>query len=200
VKTLSVLKEIVDFMSNKDGFDDKVFLERALRFDRDALAAIYDFYHPLIYKYILNRVDEPEIARDLTGELFKRFLQTLQRSQVITNLRAWLFRAAHNLVIDHYRRREHRRHLQLNETLPAAGPEPAIIAAAHLQADAVRKAISQLTPDQQQVITLKFLVGFSNQETADILQKPVGAVKSLQHRALASLQRQLLPVQEKAKI
>ena len=78
--------------------------------------------------------------------------------------------------------------------------DPGLMAEKHLQAEQVRAALSHLTPDQQQVITLKFLEGMSNKEVAEITGKPVGAVKSLQHRALAALQRQLVPAEEEAPV
>jgi RNA polymerase sigma-70 factor (ECF subfamily) len=180
---------------------DQDLLQRARAFDHIALAAIYDAYHPPLYRYIAQRVADPEQARDLAADLFNRLLQALQNGRGPTaHLRAWLYRAAHNLVVDHYRRQQHRRHLPLSDSLPAAGTDPAAQAADRMQAARVRAALQQLTPDQQQVIALKFLAGMSNEETAIILQKPVGAVKSLQHRALAALQRLLLPAQEKVTV
>jgi RNA polymerase sigma-70 factor (ECF subfamily) len=68
----------------------------------------------------------------------------------------------------------------------------------HISAAQVRIALQHLTTDQQQIIALKFLEGLSNEEVANVLGKPVGAIKSLQHRALAALQRQLTPAKEKA--
>jgi len=173
-------------------------LQRANAFDTDALAAIYDAYYEPMFLYIARRVSDTELARDLTGELFKRFLQAIKAGRGPTDqLRAWLYRAAHNLVVDHYRRRQHRNHLPLPEMLRDADANPSDAAAVQLQADQVREALQELTPDQQQVIALKFLSGMSNKETAVIMGKPVGAVKSLQHRALAALQRRLLPAEKK---
>jgi len=72
-----------------------------------------------------------------------------------------------------------------------AGDDPVGIAERRISAAQVRAALHRLTPDQQQVIALKFLEGLSSQEVADVLEKPVGAVKALQHRALSALRRQL---------
>ena len=169
------------------------------RFDRQALAAIYDEYHPPIYRYISRQVDDMDTARDLTSEVFNRFLGALESGQgPDQNVRAWLYRAAHNLVVDFYRRRQFRDHLPLPEQLVDGEANPAEEAELNLAAGRVRLALQTLTPDQRQVITLKFLAGLSNAEVADIMGKPVGAVKALQHRGLASLQRQLIPDKEKA--
>lgn len=175
--------------------DDR--LQRACQFDRAALAGIYDDYHPLIYRYIYRRVGDVQAAEDLTAVVFQRFLEAIQRGAGPEHgLRAWLYRVSHNLVVDHYRRQQHRRHLPLRETLVMTGDNPEQAAGKALLAEQLREALGQLTPEQQQVISLKFLEGLSNAEAAAVLEKPVGAVKSLQHRGLAALQR-LMPPPEK---
>jgi RNA polymerase sigma-70 factor (ECF subfamily) len=174
-------------------------LAEAKAFDRQTLAAIYDEYHPQIYRYISRQVEDMDTARDLTSDVFNRFLGALESGQgPDQSVRAWLYRAAHNIVVDHYRRRQFRAHLPLPEQLVDADANPAEEAEFNLAAGRVRLALQTLTPDQREVITLKFLAGLSNAEIADIMDKPVGAVKALQHRGLASLQRQLIPAKEKA--
>ncbi len=173
-------------------------LQKAIAFDRTALSAIYDTYQPLIYRYIYHHIGEMETTRDLTAEVFRRLLQALRnKNGPDQKLKAWLYRTAHNVVIDYYRRQQHRRHLSLDETLLIAGDDPVALAERQISAEVVRAALQNLTPDQKQVISLKFLEGFSNAEIAEVMGKPVGAVKSLQHRALAALQRQLLKDREK---
>jgi RNA polymerase sigma-70 factor (ECF subfamily) len=179
--------------------DDDKRLALAKAYDRQTIAAIYDEYQPLIYRYISRQVEDMDTARDLTSEVFNRFLSALESGQgPDQSLKSWLYRSAHNLVVDHYRRRQFRGHLPLSENLPAIGSDPAQEAEMRLAAGRVREALETLTADQRQVITLKFLAGFSNAEVAEIMDKPLGAVKSLQHRALASLQRQLIPAKEKS--
>ncbi len=173
-------------------------LRRDQTFDRATLAAIYDDYHPLIYRYIYRRVGEVETSRDLTAEVFQRFLQAIQNGRgPDQKLEAWLYRTAHNAVVDYYRRQQYRQHLPLDEELANADDNPVRLAEDHISAETVRVALRRLTPDQQQVIVLKFLEELSNAEVATVLDKPVGAVKSLQHRALAALQRQLVSAKEK---
>lgn len=173
-------------------------LRRARSFDRAALAAIYDDYHQPIYRYIYRQVGQVESARDLAADVFHRLLKAFQQGYgPDQQLQAWLYRTAHNVVIDHYRRQQHRQHLPLEVALLTTDNDPVSQAENHMAAEAVRAALQQLTPEQQQVITLKFLAELSNEETAAILNKPVGAVKSLQHRALAALRRQFSGVKEK---
>jgi RNA polymerase sigma-70 factor (ECF subfamily) len=179
--------------------DNDKRLALAKAYDRQTLADIYDEYQPLIYRYISRQVEDMETARDLTADVFNRFLLALEKGQgPDKSLKSWLYRSAHNLVIDHYRRREYRDHLPISDQLPANGTDPAQEAENLLAADQVHEALKRLTADQRQVITLKFLAGLSNAEVAEIIDKPVSAVKSLQHRGLASLQRQLIPAKENA--
>jgi len=179
--------------------NEERLLVLAKAYDRQALAAIYDLYDAPLYRYIARQVDDMETARDLTADVFNRFLQALERGAgPDRNLRAWLYRAAHNIVVDFYRRREHRSHLPLDERLIDGRANTGQEAEHNLAFARARRALETLTPDQRQVITLKFLAGMSNQEVAEIMEKPVGAVKALQHRGLASLQRQLNPEEEKS--
>ncbi|MBK9055309.1 MAG: sigma-70 family RNA polymerase sigma factor [Chloroflexi bacterium] len=174
-------------------------LSRVQAFDRQALADVYESYQPLIYSYIFRRVGDVEPARDLTADVFKHLLQAIQQgSGPEQSLRAWLYRAAHNQVIDYYRRQQFRHHLPLpDDDLVATADEPAQMAEQTFLVGQVRQALHALTADQQQVIALKFLEGWSNDEIAAQINKPVGAVKSLQHRALAALQRGLMVLQTK---
>jgi RNA polymerase sigma-70 factor (ECF subfamily) len=161
-------------------------LERAKAFDRQTLANIYDDFYPSLYRYISRQVSDMETAQDLTADVFQRFLQALDREQgPDENLQAWLYRAAHNVVVDHYRRQEHRRHLPLPEQLLDGQVDPVRSAEINITAEKVHEG-------------LLFLAGFSNKEVAAVMNKPIGAVKSLQHRGLAALQRQLIPEKEQA--
>lgn len=172
---------------------DQKLLQKARTFDREALTAVYDQYHPRLYRYIIRQVNDPETARELTAVVFERFLAAIKHGNgPETQLKAWLYRTAHNLVIDHYRRQAHRNHLPLADTLPSRDAAPSQLAEQHLLGEQIITALQTLTPEQQQVIALKFLEGFSNAEVAALMEKPIGAVKSLQHRGLARLQQVLV--------
>lgn len=176
-------------------------MQRANSLDRQTLGAIYDDYHHLLYSYIYRRVGDVEIARDLTADVFRRFLQAAANGTGPTeNLRAWLYRVAHNIVIDHYRRQQHRQSYPLEEKWISGDDDPGQAAEQQLLAAQVRAALRHLTADQQQVISLKFLEGLSNDEIAEVTEKSVGAVKALQHRALAALRRKLVPHEQEAPV
>lgn len=160
--------------------------------NKQTLAAIYDQYQPLIYRYIYRRVGNVEVGLDLTADVFQRLLQAVdQGAGPDRSVRSWLYRSAHNIVVDYYRRQQHRQHLELKEELIAGRDDLERTAAVHLEAERVRQALCGLTEEQEQVLTLKFLEGFSNDEVAEILDRTVGSVKALQHRGLASLRRLL---------
>ena len=170
--------------------DEVKLLIGARRLDEDALAAIYDRYSPGLYRYAYRHCGDASKADDCVAETFSRFLKTLSKGGgPRKHLQAYLYRTAHNWITDSYRREpppeeEFTDKLKLFET---TNPDESLEAAA--QNNTVRTALKKLTQDQQQVIILKFLEGWSNKEVAETLQKPVGAVKALQSRGLASLRK-----------
>lgn len=176
--------------------DTALFLEtdliqRARQYDRQALAQIYDLYSPGLYRYAMRLLGDQNLAEDCVSETFSRFLGALQRGKgPRDHLQAYLYRIAHNWITDQYRRQPPAE--ELDETLPNPGEDPETGAARLMRQARLRESIRRLTPDQQQVIALKFLEGWENEEIANALGKPLGAVKSLQHRALESLKHLLL--------
>ena len=147
-----------------------------------ALGELYDTHALRIFRYIYHRLGDQQLAEDLTSQVFVRFLDVHASPD---NAAAFLYRIAHNLIVDYVRRRQP---LQLPEDSPSGDrDDPAYLAELEMERVLLRRAIARLTPEQQQVIVLKFLEGMTNEEVARIVDKPVGAVKALQHRGLAAL-------------
>lgn len=168
-------------------------LRRARRIEEQALAEIYDLYSNELYRYAMRLVGDAQMAEDCVAETFSRFLHTIHRGGgPRKHLRAYLYRIAYNWVTDHYRRKTPDP-LPLNPEAPLKD-ELNLAQQVHtkIEADRVRKILFQLTPEQRQVISLKFLEGWKNEEIALVMDKPVGAVKSLQHRGLAALRRLMM--------
>lgn len=163
-------------------------LPLAYKLDPVALAQIYDQYSPAIYRYAMRLLGNPFQAEECVAETFSRFLNVLHAGKgPRDHLKAYLYRIAHNWITDQFRRDAPD---EVDESVQDPNHQtPEELAALHLQQGILRAAIRQLTPEQTQVIALKFLEELDNEEIAHITGKPVGAVKSLQHRALASLQR-----------
>ena len=171
-----------------DTSEEQDLLQAALRFDSEALAQVYDLYSPELYRYAARFLGDPSLAEDCVADSFSRFLKVLSAGRgPKDHLRAYLYRIVHNLIVDHYRRAPDID--ELKETHPGIDNTPEQEADLRMRQTQMRKAIQQLTPDQQQVIAFKYFQDWKNEEIAQALDKPVGAVKSLQHRALASLQR-----------
>jgi RNA polymerase sigma-70 factor (ECF subfamily) len=172
-------------------FDDEAqLIRRAQAGDPQALTTLYDRYQPAIFTYLYYRIDDQAVAEELTSEVFVRMVEKIDRYQARGQpLVAWLYTIARNLRTDHYRQADVARLLPLDETLAADGDDPPQTVERHLAADCLRRALRHLTGDQQEVILHKFVDDHSNAEVAVLLGKDEGAVKSLQHRALAALRR-----------
>ena len=175
---------------------EKELLNGAKRLDPKALAAIYDRYNTAIYAYSMRLLGDADLAEDCVAETFSRFLHALHAGKGPQDyLQAYLYRIAHNWITDCYRRQP-RPSFELDENLPTGDqPTPSQTVDDNLQQARMRAALRQLTADQRQVIVLRFLEGWENQEVASLLNKPIGAVKALQHRALAAL-RKILTFEE----
>lgn len=171
---------------------EEVLLDRAREYDTEALGDLYDRYAGRIYAYICYRVGDETLAEDLTASVFVKMLRAIRSSRSWNkSFSAWLYRIAHNAVVDHFRRRDRAEELPLDERLVATGDNPPESVTAMARATAVGEVLGALTEDQQLVIIYKFFEGYSNREVAGMMGKTEGAIKSLQYRALASLRRHL---------
>ncbi|WP_307844191.1 ECF subfamily RNA polymerase sigma factor, BldN family [Actinospica acidithermotolerans] len=170
-------------------------VERAQEGDGEAFGRLYDAYVDTVYRYIYYRVSNKALAEDLTSETF---LRALRRISTFTwqgrDFGAWLVTIARNLVADHFKSSRHRLEVPTGEMLDSdqteASPEDSVLA--YLSNRALLDAVKQLNSQQQECVTLRFLHGLSVAETAQIMGKNDGAIKTLQYRAIRTLAR-LLP-------
>jgi RNA polymerase sigma-70 factor (ECF subfamily) len=171
---------------------ERALLERARAFEEEALGELYDQYAPLVYSYLYRRVNDAALAEDMTSEVFLRMVTALRsETEWHTSFRAWIYRVAHNLVVDHYRRRPPAPELALEEDLMADDVDLESALAEQLSRQRLQGAIRLLTPDQQQVLALRLGEELQAREVAEVMGKSIGAVEQLQHRALAALRRLL---------
>ncbi len=174
--------------------DEAKLLPRIQALDREALAEMYDAYSDRLYGYAFRLLNNRQLAEDCVSETFTRLLAALQSGNgPQSSLQAYLYRIAHNWITDIYRRQP-LEPLTVDETIPMVGDKiesEVELRAANAQ---ILQAMRRLTPDQRQVIILKYVEDWTNEQIAQALQKPVGAVKSLQHRGLESLRRMLQQV------
>jgi len=175
-----------------DADDDGALLERASQCDSQALGELYDRYSGRIYTYILCHVGNQELAEDLTANVFVKMLDAVRTSNAWqTSFSGWLYRIAHNAMIDHFRKRDHAPTLPLDEQLVSAEDNPVAAVDQLLRSELIGEALLQLTEEQQLVIACKFFQGLTNVQIAEIMGKTEGAIKSLQYRALGALRRVL---------
>lgn len=172
-------------------------LRKVKQLDADALAETFDTYYDSLYRYIYYRVHHVQTAEDLTAKVFQKLLEHLHAGRgPERNLKAWLFRVAYHLIIDDSRRQLYRNHAELLETTPAINLniEDFIVTKQLMQR--VYFALYSLTDKQQHVILLRYLIGMTPTEIANVLDVTVGSVKALQHRGLERLRNEMVIVQQ----
>jgi RNA polymerase sigma-70 factor (ECF subfamily) len=172
--------------------DEQKMLDGLRNLDSQVIGAIYDKYFPEVYRYILYRLNDQNTAEDIASDVFVRLLQAVQNKRgPDTNIKAWLLSTASHIVTDHIRKR----YRQPTETLPEDFVDPASRPSDEFdrreEARNFQQAFNRLTSEQQHVLSLRFGDGYSLDETASLLNKKVNAVKALQFRALAALQRNI---------
>jgi len=170
--------------------DEAALLRRARQYDEDALAEIYREYAPVIYAYIYRRVGDDMVAESMVGEVFVRMLEAIRSERAWrTSFRGWLYRIAHNLIVDHHRGEPDEALVPLVgwEVRGEGDPDEALREKTSRQR--LASALRHLTSGQQQVLVLRFGEGLTARETAAVMEKSVSAVEGLQHRGLASLRR-----------
>jgi RNA polymerase sigma-70 factor (ECF subfamily) len=172
--------------------DLRLLVARSQEGDRNALEELYLLHFDRVYGYLHVTVGNRHDAEDLTTQTFLRMLESIGRFRwQSAPFSAWLLRIAHNLAIDHFRAG---RRAQAEDEVPERdeGPSAEAEALGSIAQLGMLELIDQLSTEQRQVLVLKFYFGFGDAETGGILGKSEGAVKSLQHRALAALERQLV--------
>ena len=167
-------------------------LDGLQKLDAQKIGAVYDQYFSEIYRYVRYRIGDATAAEDIASDVFVRLLEAVQNGQPPrTSLKGWLLGTASHMVTDHLRRKYRRPENELHDSMPDATESIPSKVDQREQSRAVNHAYLQLTPEQQDVLALRFGQGYSLDETAAFMNKNVNAVKALQFRALAALQREV---------
>ncbi len=181
-------------MKTNKSQNDSALVKQAKAGDVRGLSRLHDLYYPPVFTFVYYRVDDRQTAEDITSEVFITMVKRIHqyRDKKGTML-PWLYTIARNMVIDHYRKKGNTPEaVPIDEiNLPAAEHSPESVVSRQFESDCLELAIRQLTDDQKEIIVGKFIEGRSNDEMALLTRRTEGAVKSLQHRALASLRRAL---------
>jgi RNA polymerase sigma-70 factor (ECF subfamily) len=176
-----------------------VVLQRARQRDQQAISALYKRMLPVVYRYVLARVDDPHLAEDLTADTFFAVVKDIGSARASEELAfsAWVLSIARSNVAQHFRRQHMRTGIE-REMAPVAEPhttddedDPLAIITARENWGTVASALSRLTEDQRAVVLYRCVLDYSAEEVADLLGKQPGTIRALQFRALASLARHL---------
>lgn len=171
---------------------EEQIVQRAVNGDREAFTALYDRHFDKIYRYIYVKVRSQAEAEDLTQDVFIKAYEAIKsykwRDLPFT---AWLFKIAHNRVIDHVRKTAKEKKTSLDEAGAIASGDPVYMTEQNFEIYQLKDALTKLPDAQREVATLRFIAELSIAEVAVTLGKSEGTVKALQFNAIASLRKLL---------
>ena len=152
------------------------------------LASLYDEYFDRIARYIYVRIGDKNEAENLAGEVFVKALESLKSyKERGIPMQAWLFRIAHNLVVDHLRKATKLKTVPIDTVQIETGEDPVATAEKSIEIERVNEAMQKLTPEQREVVRLRFFGDLSSKEVGAIMRKSDGAVREMQRAAIEKL-------------
>jgi RNA polymerase sigma-70 factor, ECF subfamily len=167
-------------------------LDALRRLDPQGISAVFDRYYPDVFRFVRYRLNDELVAEDIASDVFVRLLEATKTGRgPQSNLKAWLLATASHIVVDKLRQKYRRPTETLSETFADSNPALALDYEQKERERRLKSAMSSLTEDQQNVLALRFTQTFSLEETAALMKKNVNAIKQLQFRALAALNRAL---------
>ncbi len=170
--------------------DNESYLVRQAQSDASAFAPIYEFYFPRVYNYVRYRVHDPQLADDLTAQIFERVLTNMQRYRADqAPFGAWLFRIAHNITSDYFRAQKRRRWLSLDTLFnhTATDPQPDVQAAQADQQQRLLTAVATLAERERDIIALKFAAHLTNRQIADLASLSEQNIAVILYRTIRQL-------------
>ena len=172
--------------------DEESLVRRAKQRDEEAFTQLYEEYFDKIYRYVTLRIGDRMEAEDITQQVFLNAIKAISSFRWKgAPLSAWLFRIAHNQVVDYLRKKAKRATVVFEESLLTSDDDPQLMFEYKLDIERLVSATKKLTPAQQEVISLRFAGEMSVARVAEVMGKSEGAVKALQHSAIVALRRVL---------
>lgn len=176
-------------------YDDEDSLVKAVqRFEERALIEVYDRYNSAIYRYALRLTGDQSLSEECVSETFFRFLKSVKQGKRInTRLQAYLYRIAHNYIVDTFRAKVNSNHNNIDDVEVSDIRVETVQESVEkrIEIERIRKSMLALTYDQQQTVYLNVFEGYSVQEIAQFMGKPAGAIKALLHRGLKNLRNRI---------
>ncbi len=165
----------------------------ARRSNEAKLASLYEEYYDKIARYAYVHIGNRTEAEDIAGDVFLKALESLGSYQERgIPMQAWLFRIAHNLVVDHFRKTTKRKTVPLDTVQVETDENPVTTAEKNIEVERVTKAMEQLTKEQREVLGLRFFGGLTSKEAGSILNKRDGTVREMQRAAMEKLRKLLV--------
>ena len=175
--------------------DEQGLVRRAQQRDQEAWAKIYEEHFDKIYRYVALRIGDEVEAEDMTQQVFLKALRSISSFKWKgVPFSAWLFRIAHNQVVDYLRKKTKQSTIPLDESLAISDSNPQQLVERKLDIEQLTLATKQLTQAQRETISLRFAGELSIAEVAKVMGKSQGAVKALQHSAIVALRKALSAV------
>lgn len=157
------------------------------------LASLYEEYYDKIARYVYVRIGNRTEAEDLAGEVFLKALESLESyKERGIPMQAWLFRIAHNLVVDNLRKASKRKTVPIDTVQIESDANVVTLAEKNIELERVNRAMEQLTREQKEVLGLRFFGGLTSKEAGSILNKSDGAVREMQRAAIEKLRKMLV--------
>lgn len=165
-------------------------VDRAKGGDAEAFGGLYDRFQPEIVRYLTHRTRDADAAEDLAQQVFLKAWQAIPRYEDRgVPFKAWLYRMAHNQMVDHFRSRRPTSDLE-GLDLPVDSEAETLLLEGEMQ-EALKGALERLTEDHRQVLVLRFLMEKSAREIGEIMGRKEVTIRGLQMRALQSLRREI---------
>lgn len=171
--------------------NDRELINKAQQGDAHAFGELYELHAPVVYRYLYSHLSSQMDAEDITGEVFLKAWQSLPKyTERGVPFLAFLFRVAKNALVDHYRqnsRLEEKDPDDMEGYKADQALEASVVAGDNIEHQNMLRILSKLRPDYRSVLTLRFIGELTPLETAQVMNRSVGAIRVLQHRALAAL-------------
>ena len=170
--------------------NEESIIRRAKQHDQMALTQLYEENFDKIYRYIVLKIGEKTEAEDMTQQVFLKAFKNISTYKYQgLPFSSWLYRIAHNQIVDYFRKKSKRATVPLDESLAAGDSDPSQEVELSLDIEDLSRATKRLSKAQQEVISLRFAGEFSIAQVARMMGKSEGAIKALQHSAIISLRK-----------